>query len=83
MEKIYLELNKEEDVVLKKFYNSLKTKELLLFTLILIGATFSRLNTNKSILDFLSFIHFGDLLICGVIFKNYLLSIDKEWINSL
>ena len=74
LEKIYQKLNEEEDTVLQKWYQSLIPKAILLFPLFAFGFTFLKVNTDKSILDFLSFVAVGGLLVFGGIFLNYLLS---------
>ena len=74
LEKIYQQLNEEEDTVLQKWYQSLIPKAILLFPLVAFGFTFLKVNTDKSILDLLSFVAVGGLLVFGGIFLNYLLS---------
>ena len=55
LEKIYQQLNEEEDTLLKKWYQSLIPKAILLFPVVAFGFTFLKVNTDKSILDLLSF----------------------------
>ena len=74
LEKIFQQLNEEEDTILKKWYQSLMPKAILLFPIFVFGFTFLKVNTDKSILDLLSFIAVGGLLVFGGIFLNYLLS---------
>ena len=74
LEKIYQQLNEDEDTVLKKWYQSLIPKAILLFPVVAFGFTFLKVNTDKSILDLLSFVAIGGLLVSGGIFLNYLLS---------
>ena len=74
LEKIYQQLNEEEDLLLKKWYQSLIPKAILLFPVVAFGFTFLKVNTDKSILDLLSFVAVGCLLVFGSIFLNYLLS---------
>ena len=74
LEKIYHQLNEEENTVLKKWYQSLMSKAILLFPVLAFGFTFLKVNTDKSILDLLSFVAVGGLLVFGGIFFNYLLS---------
>ena len=74
LERMYHELNEEEDTVLKKWYESIIPKIILLFPLIAFVLTFLKVNTDKSILDLLIFIAVGGLLVTGGIFLNYLLS---------
>ena len=74
LEKMYQQLNEEEDPILKKWYQSLIPKAILLFPLFVFCFTFLKINTDKSILDLLSFIAVGGLLVFGGIFLNYLLS---------
>ena len=76
LEKIYQQLN-EEDTVLKKWYQSLIPKAILLFPLVAFVFTFLKVNTDKSILDLLSFVVVGGFLVFGGIFFNYLLSKGK------
>ena len=77
LEKIYQQFNKEEDTVLKKWYQSLIPKAILLFPLVAFGFTFLKVNADKSILDLLSFVAVGGLLVIGGIFINYLLSKER------
>lgn len=77
LEKIYQQLNEEEDTILKKWYQSLIPKAILLFPVVAFGFTFLKVNTDKSILDLLSFVAVGGLLVSGGIFLNYLLSKGK------
>ena len=77
LERIYQKLNKEEDTVLKKWYESIIPKIILLFPSILFALTFLKVNTDKSILDLLIFIAVGGLLVTGGIFLNYFLSKGK------
>ena len=77
LEKIYQQLNEEEDSVLKKWYQSLIPKAILLFPVFAFGFTFLKVNTDKSILDLLSFVAVGGLLVFGGIFMNYLLSKER------
>ena len=74
LEKIYQQLNEDEDTVLKKWYQSLIPKVILLFPVVAFCFTFLKVNTDKSILDLLSFVAVGGLLVFGGIFLNYLLS---------
>ena len=55
LESIYQKLNEEEDTVLKKWYESIIPKIILLFHLIAFPLIFSKVNTDKSILDLLFF----------------------------
>ena len=61
LERIYQKLNEEEDTVLKKWYESIIPKIILLFPSILFALTFLKVNTDKSILDLLIFIAVGGL----------------------
>ena len=72
LEKIFQQLN-EEDTVLKKWYQSLIHKAILLFPLVAFGFIFLKVNTDKSILDLLSFVAVGGVFVFGGIFLNYLL----------
>ena len=74
LEKTYQQLNEEEDPVLKSWYQSLIPKSILLFPVVAFGFTFLKVNTDKSILDLLSFVAVGSLLVFVGIFLNYLLS---------
>ena len=76
LERIYQKLN-EEDTVLKKWYESIIPKIILLFPSIAFALTFLKVNTDKSILDLIIFIAFGGLLVTGGIFLNYFLSKGK------
>ena len=77
LERIYQQLNEEEDTVLKKWYESIIPKIILLFPLIAFALTFLKVNTDKSILDLIIFIAVGGLLVTGGIFLNYFLSKGK------
>ena len=76
LEKLYQELN-EEDTVIKKWNQALFPKAILLFPTIAFAVTFLKINTDKSIIDFLGFVAMGGLLVSGGIFFNYLLSKGK------
>ena len=73
LEKLYQELN-EEDNVTKKWNQALIPKAILLFPPIAFALTFLKINTDKSILDLLGFVAMGGLLVSGGVFLNYLLS---------
>ena len=77
LEKMYQKLNEEEDLVLRKWNESLIPKTILLFPLIAFVITFLKVNTDKTILDLFAFIAIGALLVSGGIFLNYLLSKGK------
>ena len=77
LEKMYQQLNEEEEPVLKKWHQSLIPKAILLFPVVTFGFTFLKVNTDKSISDLISFVAIGGLLIFGGIFFNYLLSKGK------
>ena len=74
LENIYQHLNEEEELVFKNWHQSLIPKAILLFPVIVFGLTFLKVNKEKSILDLLSFVAVGGLLVFGGIFLNYLLS---------
>ena len=78
LERIYQKLNEEEDPVLKKWYESIIPKIILLFPSIAFALTFLKVNTDKSILDLIIFIAVGGLLVTGGIFLNYFLSKGKS-----
>ena len=77
LEKMYQKLNEEEDLVLRKWNESLIPKTILLFPLVAFVITFLKVNTDKTIIDLFAFIAVGALLISGGIFLNYLLSKGK------
>ena len=77
LERLYQKLNEEEDTVLKKWYESIIPKIILLFPSIAFALTFLKVNTDKSILDLIIFIAVGGLLVTGGIFLNYFLSKGK------
>ncbi|MDA9700281.1 hypothetical protein N9V02_00315 [Prochlorococcus sp. AH-736-L23] len=77
LERIYQKLNEEEDTVLKKWYESIIPKIILLFPSIAFALTFLKVNNDKSILDLIIFISVGGLLVAGGIFLNYFLSKGK------
>ena len=77
LEKMYQKLNEEEDLVLRKWNESVIPKTILLFPLIAFVITFLKVNTDKTILDLFAFIAVGALLVSGGIFLNYLLSKGK------
>ena len=72
LENMYQKLNEEENSVLKKWHQSLIPTAILLFPVISFGFTFLKVNTDKSILDLISFVAVGGLLVFGGIFINYL-----------
>ena len=72
LERIYQKLNEEEDTVLKKWYESIIPKIILLFPSIAFALTFLKVNTDKSILDLLIFIALELLLVAGGIFFKLL-----------
>ena len=74
LEKMYQKLNEEEELIFKKWYQSLIPKAILLLPLVAFGFTFLKVNTDKSILDLLSFVAVGSLLVFAGIFLNYFLS---------
>ena len=77
LERIYQKLNEEEDIVLKKWYESIIPKIILLFPSLAFALTFLKVNTDKSIVDLLIFVVVGGLLVVGGIFLNYFLSKGK------
>lgn len=77
LERIYQKLNEEEDTVLKKWYESIIPKIILLFPSIAFALTFLKVNTDKSILDLIIVIAVGGLLVAVGIFLNYFLSKGK------
>ena len=77
LERIYQKLNEEEDTVLKKWYESIIPKIILLFPSLAFALTFLKVNTDKSIVDLLIFVVVGGLLVVGGIFLNYFLSKGK------
>ncbi len=76
LEKTYQKLN-EEETVLKKWYQSLIPKAILLMPLVAFGFTFLKINTDKSIFDLLSFVAVGGLLVFVGICLNHLLTKGK------
>ena len=77
LEKMYQKLNEEEDLVPRKWNESVISKTILLFPLIAFVITFLKVNTDKTIMDLFAFIAVGALLVSGGIFLNYLLSKGK------
>ena len=77
LEKMYQQLKEDEDTNLKKWYQSLLPKAILLFPLIAFCLTFLKVNTDKSIIDLLSFVAVGSLLVFGGVLLNYFLSQGK------
>ena len=77
LEKMYQKLNEEEDLVPRKWNESVIPKTILLFPLIAFVITFLKVNTDKTIMDLFAFIAVGALLVSGGIFLNYLLSKGK------
>jgi len=73
LEKMYQDLN-EEDTNIKKWNQALITKAILLFPPLAYALTFLKINTDKSLIDFLGFVAMGSLLVSGGVFLNYLLS---------
>ncbi len=76
LEKIYRELNEEENYI-KRWNQALVSKAILLLPPIAFALTFLKINTDKSIIDLLGFVAMGGLLISIGIFLNYLLSKGK------
>ena len=74
--KMYQEFN-EEDTEIKKWNQALIPKAILLFPLIAFVLTFLKVNTDKSIIDLLSFVFIGCLLVSGGIFLKYIISKGK------
>ena len=74
LERIYQKLNEEEDTVLKKWYEAIIPKIILLLPSIAFALTFLKVNTDKSILDLFIFITVGGILVIGGILLNYFLS---------
>ena len=68
LEKMYQKLNEEEDLVPRKWNESVIPKTILLFPLIAFVITFLKVNTDKTILDLFAFIAVGALLVSGGIF---------------
>ncbi len=64
---MYKKLN-EEDTFIKKWNQALISKAILLFPPIAFALTFLKINTDKSILDFLGFVAMGVLLVSGGVF---------------
>ena len=77
LEKMYQKLNEEEDLVPRKWNESVIPKTILLFPLIAFVITFLKVNRDKTILDLFAFIAVGALLVSGGIFLNYFLSKGK------
>ena len=77
LEKMYQKLNEEEDLIPRKWNESVIPKTILLFPLIAFVITFLKVNNDKTIYDLFAFIAVGGLLISGGIFLNYLLSKGK------
>jgi len=73
---MYQELN-EKDTIIKKWNKALIPKAILLFPTIAFALTFLKINTDKSILDFLIFVTMGCVLVSRGIFLNFLLSKGK------
>ena len=83
IERIYQKLNEEEDSVLKKWYESIIPKIILLFPSIAFALTFLKVNTDKSILDWLIFIGVGGLLIVGGFLNiSFIKGVNKVFSNS-
>ena len=68
LEKMYQKLNEEEDPVLKKWYQSLISKAILLLPVVAFSFTFLKVNSDISILNLLSFFAIGIILVFGGIF---------------
>ena len=76
LEKTYQKLN-DEDTDIKKWNHALFSKAILLLPPIVFVLTYLKINTDKSIIDLLSFIAMGGLLVSGGVFLNYFLSKGK------
>ena len=74
LERIYQQLKEDEDTILKKWYESVIPKIILLLPSIAFALTFLKVNNDKSIFDLLMFILVGVLLVIAGILLNYFLS---------
>ena len=74
-DEIYERLKEEDDEdQIKKWNEAIIPKLILLFPLLIFLFTFLRINTDKSLMDLLTFILIGGGLVLFGIFLNFLLS---------
>tara|TARA_Y100001933_G_scaffold260014_1_gene311185 strand:- start:968 stop:1222 length:255 start_codon:yes stop_codon:yes gene_type:complete len=74
-EEMYERLKEEDDEnQIKKWNEAIIPKFILLFPLLIFLFTFLRINTDKSLMDLLTFILIGGGLVLFGIFLNFLLS---------
>ena len=77
LDQMYQKLQEEEDPNdIKKWYEAIIPKFILLFPLLIFLITFLRINNDKSIVDLITFILFGGGLVLVGILLNFALS-DK------
>ena len=74
LEKMYQQLNEEEDPVLKKMVSIPYSSGDIIIYCNCFWFYIFKVSTDKSILDLFSFVAVGSLLVFGGIFLNYLLS---------
>ena len=74
LEKMYHQMQEENNNNIKKWNDSLTSKTILLFPLLIFCITFLRVNNDKSILDLFAFIAVGLILVLLGLFLNFLLS---------
>ena len=64
----------EENIIFKKWNESLISKSILLFPTIIFLVTFLRVNNDKSIIDLFNFIFIASILVGGGVILNFLLT---------
>ena len=77
LDQMYQKLQEEDDPNdIKKWYEAIIPKFILLFPLLIFLITFLRINNDKSIVDLITFILFGGGLVLVGVLLNFALS-DK------
>ena len=76
LKEIFQRLQKDDQIEIKKWNESLVSKIILLFPLVIFLITFLSINNDKSFIDLIAFISFGGGLVLIGIIINFLLS-DK------
>ena len=76
LKEIFQKLQEDDQIEIKKWNESLVSKIILLFPLVIFLITFLSINNDKSFIDLIAFISFGGGLVLIGIIINFLLS-DK------
>ena len=76
LKEIFQKLQNDDQIEIKRWNESLISKIILLFPILIFLITFLRINNDKTLIDLLAFIFFGGGLVLIGILINFLLS-DK------